>query len=136
MSSRKMQSYNFRGVDDFLSCLPDSDYEITCVLRDLVFQCIPDVREKLSYNVPFYRRHQNICFIWPGSIFWGNTQSYKGVRFGFSKGYLLADDESYLLRESRKQVYWKDFKDLKEIDAELLSSFILQAASIDESMRS
>ncbi len=56
----------------------------------------------------------------------------RGVRFGFSKGYLLTDEAGYLDKGIRKQVYWRDFTSVKEIDVDLLKAYIYEAAAIDE----
>ena len=133
MSSKKMQDYNFRDVTDFLDFLPEKELNICLSLRELIFECIPDVSERLSYNVPYFRRIKNICFIWPGIIKWGKNQSYEGVRLGFTQGHLMADEYNFLVRGSRKQVYWHDFLSLKELDHDLLRSYLYEAAAVDES---
>lgn len=130
-TKRKMQDVSFAGVDDFMDYLPANEREIVSYLREIVFDCIPDCFEKLAYNVPFYRRHANICFIWPPAVLWGKT-IHEGVRFGFTSGYLLNDEINYLDRGSRKQVWCKDFFKLSDIDAPLLKSYLFQAVEIDE----
>ena len=105
----KMQNVRFNNIDDFLAFLPDDELKLVEYLRRLVFRCVPDVSEKLSFNVPYYKRHRNICFIWPASVLWGKKKTYDGVRFGFTNGCLLADEAGYLEKGKRKQVYWKDF---------------------------
>jgi len=127
----KMQNVHFEGVDEFLDYLPEDELRIVNKLRELIYQALPDAVEKLSYNVPFYKRHSNICFIWPSSIPWGNMKQ-KGVRLGFTKGYLLEDTAGYLDKGQRKQVYCKDYSDIKEIKADVVLSFLYEAALLDE----
>jgi hypothetical protein len=127
----KMQNVSFHSVDEFLEFLPEDELKIVEYLRRIVFSCIPDATEKLSYNVPYYKRHKNICFIWPASVLWGKKKTYDGVRFGFVNGYLLTDERKYLSRGDRKQVYWIDFCHVKEIDVNLLKSFLFEALAID-----
>jgi hypothetical protein len=134
VAKRKMQNVSFVSVDEFLEFLPADELKIVQLLRKMIFTCIPDCSEKLSYNVPFYKRHSNICFIWPSSVAWGNMKQ-RGVRFGFSNGYLMQDEINYLDKGDRKQVYWKDFYSVKDIDAELLKAYIFEAAFIDEKKR-
>jgi hypothetical protein len=129
-----MQSVKFGSIDEFLEFLPEDEYLITASLRNLVFECIPDVKEKLSYQVPYYSRFKSICFIWPGAVFWGRTRQYEGVRFGFTSGHLLSDPNNYLVRDNRKYVCWKDFVDPVEIDPELLQMFLSEAAFLDEEL--
>jgi hypothetical protein len=133
-SSVHSQNVSFKSLDDFFEFVPQEELTIVNLLRDLVFSCIPGATEKLSYNVPFYRRFKNICFIWPSSIMWGNRKTYEGVRFGFTNGYLLKDELNYLERGTRKQVYWKDFKTVNEIDIHLLKAYLFEAVSIDVQM--
>ncbi len=129
-----MATHKFSGVDDFLSFLPEDERRITNLLRSIVKEALPEAQEKLSYNVPFYRIHANICFIWPGAVLWGKQRSYDGVRMGFTRGHLLSNDGEYLDKGDRKEVYWKDFLSTSEIDADLLRSFLYEAAEIDEGL--
>jgi hypothetical protein len=128
----KMQNVAFRNIEEFFEFLPDNEFKITKLLRRTVFDCIPNITEKLSYNVPFYSQHRTICFIWPASVLWGKKKTYEGVRFGFSNGHLLSDESTYLSKGNRKQVYWIDFTGAKDIDIDLLRSYIFEAVQIDE----
>lgn len=128
---RKMQDVSFRNVEECLEYLPADELEVVDKLRSLIFQAIPDIHEKLAYNVPFYKRHANICFIWPAAIPWGKLNQ-KGVRLGFSQGYLLEDKEGFLEKGDRKQVYTKDFMSAMDMDETLLLTFLLKAAALDE----
>jgi hypothetical protein len=123
---------SFESIDDFLAFLDPEEQILVNVLRRTVLDTIPNCIEKLSYNVPYYKVNRNICFIWPASILWGKKRTYEGVRFGFAYGHLLRDEINYLDRGNRKQVYWKDFTNVGDIDIDLLKSYIFQAVSIDE----
>lgn len=129
--TRKMQDLSFRTVQEFLDFLPADELSIVEKIRDLVYQAIPDCHEKLSYNVPYFKRHANICFIWPGSIPWGKVRQ-EGVRLGFTKGYLLQDDINFLDKGNRKEVYWKDFRSMEELDEVTLLTYLSRASDIDE----
>lgn len=126
-----MQNVHFKSVGEFLDFLPEDELKIVEQLRELVFMCIPDASEKLAYNVPYYKRYRNICFIWPATILWGKKKTYEGVRFGFTNGYLLTDEKNYLSKEGRKKVYWKDFKVIKQNETKILESLLYEAALID-----
>ena len=126
----KFQDVDFRTVGEFLDYLPPHELKIVERLRTLVFECIPDVKEKLTYNVPFYYRHSRILFIWPGSVPWGNTRR-DSVNLGFCKGHLLSDP-SYLEKGNRKEVYLKSFYHIKEIDAEAIRQLLYEAVVVDE----
>ena len=129
-TKKKMQDVDFKSIEAFLEFLPINERKIVEALRKLVFECIPDCEEKISYNVPFYRRHYNICYIWPPSITWDGF-AHEGVQFGFTYGFLLQDEIGYLERGRRKQVFWKSFFDINEIDARILQSYLHEAALID-----
>ena len=132
MKKIKFQNVKFKSIDEFLVYLPDDELKMVKLLRKTVNDCLPNASEKLSYNVPFYKIHKTICFIWPASVLWGKTISFKGVRFGFQNGNLLSDEINYLDKGTRKQVYWKDFSNIKEINIDLLKSYIFEAAIIDQ----
>lgn len=131
-SGRPMQEVSFNTVDEFLEFLPEDERVITERLRKIVRNCIPEATEHLAYNVPFYKRNTNVCFIWPASVLWGKKKTYTGVRFGFSSGHLLTDEDGYLSRGNRKNVYWRDFTRLSEIDADVLKAFIFEAVLVDQ----
>ena len=126
------QNISFSSVEELLDFLPSGERRMVGHLREIVFACIPDVKEKLSYNVPFYYRHTRICFIWPGSVPWGGVK--EGVLFGFCKGHRLSD-VSYLETGTRKNVYTKTFFTTKEIDREKVSRLLYEAVWIDEEDR-
>lgn len=128
---RSMQHVHFDSVEEFLEYLPEDELKIVEKLREIIWQAIPDCVEKLAYNVPFYKVHSNICFVWPPSVPWGNMHQ-KGVRLGFSKGYLLHDKSGYLDKGDRKQVYCKDFYTLKDIEPDILLSLLHEAALLDK----
>jgi uncharacterized protein YdhG (YjbR/CyaY superfamily) len=130
-SKKRMQDVDFTTIEELLTFLPEDELKIVDLLRKIIFSCVPDIEEKISYNVPFYKRHSNICYIWPSSVKWGNAQN-TGVQFGFNKGYLLTDEINYLEKGNRKQVFWKTFHSVKEIDIDLLKAYIFEAVSVDE----
>jgi len=128
-----MQQIHFRTVDEMLEFLPEDELSLVQYLRAIVFETIPDVSEHLAYNVPYYKRHANICFIWPGSVAWG-SKTQPGVRFGFTRGHLLLDEIGYLDKGDRKQVFWRDFFELSDVDVEVLTSYIVQAVETDNEL--
>jgi hypothetical protein len=132
---KKMQEVSFRNVNDFLEYLPESELKVTECLRRIIFDCVPGVSEKLTYNVPFYKVYKNFVFIWPSSVLWGKKKTYEGVRLGFTNGYLMLDDARYLDKGNRKQVYCKDFRAVNDIDIDLVKSYIIEAALIDKELK-
>lgn len=129
VSVNKFQPIDFQDLDDLFAFLPEEELKIVKALRDLVYECIPEVKEKLSYNVPFFRVRKTLCFIWPGSVPWGGT--FEGVQFGFTKGHLMLNEDAYLAAGKRKYVRTKTFRTIREIDFEKLRSLLYEAAIID-----
>ena len=127
----KMQSTNFRSVEDMLDYLPKEELEMVTVIRRLILSTIPDCEERLAYQVPYYYRASRICFIWPGSVPWGNV-TFQGVIMGFCRGYLLNDQAGYLDKGNRKQVCTKTFRQMNEIDVDLLRSYLFDAVEVDK----
>lgn len=127
-----MQQVKFGSVNEFLDYLPEDELEVVEALRSIVLSAMPNCREKLSYNVPFYFLNRAVCFIWPQSVLWGKKEMDHGVRIGFHKGYLMDDPDGYLDRGNRKQVYTRDFKTRQEIDPKILRSYLFQAIVLDE----
>jgi hypothetical protein len=128
---KQAQNVKFDTVGQLLAFLPEVQLEMLEILRGLIFDTLPGIKEKLSFNVPFYSQHKGICYIWPGAVSWG-SKTWQGVEFGFNYGHLLADEMNYLERGNRKQVYNKRFLAAKEINLEILSDYLLEAAEIDE----
>lgn len=127
---KKMQLQKFKSVGEFLDYLPADELRIVESLRRIIFGTLPECREKLAYNVPFYYRHYRICFVWPASVLWGGLKA--GVAIGFSKGNLLPDEIRYLEKGTRKEVRTKTFTSDQEIEPDLLKFYLLEARDIDE----
>ncbi|MBO6524459.1 MAG: DUF1801 domain-containing protein [Balneolaceae bacterium] len=126
----KFQNLSFISIGEFLDYLPQNELKIVEELRNLVFECIPDAKEKISYNVPFYSRNKRICFIWPSSIPWGKVEN-NGVKFGFTRGNLLDDYAQYLEKENREYVRSKTFFSVEEIDHKIMKDYLFEALEVD-----
>ncbi|MEZ4825078.1 MAG: DUF1801 domain-containing protein [Bacteroidia bacterium] len=129
-----MQNVKFQSVDEFLDYLPENERIMVDILREIIFECIPECREKLSYNVPYYWRNRRVCFLWPASVPWGNVK-LNGVQLGFCEGYKMNDDLGYLEKGNRKQVYTKTFMKPEEIDPDLIRVYLFEAVTVDQTMK-
>lgn len=128
----KFQKVSFRSLADFMDYLPEEELIVVETIRQVIFECIPDCTEKLKFNVPYYARHSNICFLWPAAIPWGAVES--GVSFGFTKGHLITSGFDYLYSNGRKAIASRTFNSIKEIDFDLLRIMIDEAVTIDKDM--
>ena len=128
-----MQNVQFQSVGELLDFLDPERLEMVETLRELVFETVPGVEERLSFNVPFFRRYGALCFIWPGSVSWGSTV-WEGVEFGFNNGHLLADEDRYLDRGKRKQVFTKRFFSVHDVKMNIdrLRALLMEAAEVNE----
>lgn len=125
----KFQDFHFNNYEEMFAILPENQKLIVENLRTLIFDTIPEIREKLSYNVPFYKLNKNICFIWPGAIPWGKLAK-DGVELGFTSGHLLMDT-NYLTLGNRKYVSIKTFYKVTEINEYIIRELLQQASEID-----
>lgn len=120
------QEIEFKSTEAFLDYLPKEELEIVLFLRKIVLECMPDCKEKLAYNVPFYYRHSKICYIWPASIPWEKINN--GVGIAFCKGASLLDETFETATFNSKSLFYS----IKDIDVVSLKKQINEAILIDE----
>lgn len=125
----KVQKLNFQSVDEFLEFLPKGELNLVLYLRSIVFDCIPRVREKLAYNVPFYYLKKRISFIWPSAVPWGGIKS--GVMFGLCKGAYLSNPLNYFDIGNRKEISTKVFHNIDEVEVDRIKDAIFEAVELD-----
>jgi hypothetical protein len=124
----------FQSFVEFWEYLPENERIITDVLRQIVLTNLPvGCKEKLTFNVPYYYGKRRICLIWPGSIPWGGIR--EGVLLGFCYGNRLEDSGGYLTHGTNKQVYYKIYKSVDEIDETAITSLLNEALKIDNAFR-
>ncbi len=128
----KFQQVNFADVQQCLDYLPEHERQLANYLRHLIFECIPQVTERLNYNVPFYFKNNRIGYIWPGSIPWGGLM--EGVALGFAHADLLHDEWNFLNRENKKTVGSHTFLSLRDVHQHeaTIRTLLFEAAEIDE----
>ena len=126
-----MQNVKFNSLVEFIDFLPQQERQITLLLQDIIKTTLPEVKEKLSYNVPFYKLRKNICYIWPASILWGKSKSYEGVRLGFNYGYLIDPMSTYLNLGNRKNVAWIDITELELINELKIKHYLIESQKFD-----
>jgi len=64
---------------------------------------------------------------------WGSTV-WEGVEFGFNNGCLLADEDRYLDRGKRKQVFTRRFFSVQDVKRNInrLRALLMEAAEVNE----
>lgn len=121
----------FQSFVEFWDYLPEDERLIVDVLRQIIKENLPaNHKEKLAYNVPYYYGNKRICLIWPGSVPWGGFRS--GVFLGFCQGNKLTDPDNYLDHGTNKQVYFKIFHSVDEIDENAIINLIKEAVELDK----
>lgn len=119
-------------MEELMEFLPAEERSLTEELRELVISEAPELRERLSFNVPFYKQHRDVCFLWPASVLWGSRKTYSGVRFGLSYGNLIPESSPYMERGNRKQVCWRDLDKLDGAHERELRRLLRLAVRLDQ----
>jgi hypothetical protein len=125
----------FQSFVEFWDFLPENERIIVDVLRQIILENLPStIKEKLAYNVPYYYGNKRICLIWSGSVPWGGIRD--GVLFGFCQGFKLSDPENYLIHGTNKQVYYKIYHSVDQIDERAIVSLLKEAMKLDAGFKS
>lgn len=117
-----------KTYENFFFDLTEDEKPIVQLLRKIILESIPGIREKISYGVPYYFRKTRICFIWPASIKAGPKS---GVMLGFCKGNKLSNEQGILESGGRKEVYALTFHNIKEIKPALIKEILYEAILVD-----
>lgn len=120
-----------RSILQLYEMLPEMELMIVDVLRSLVKDTLPDYcKEKISYNVPFFYGKKGICIIWPSTIPRGGIKD--GVLLGFWYGNRLADSDNYLIHGTNKQIFYRIYTDVVQIDTNAINKLLHEAANLDQ----
>ena len=120
-----------RSTLQLYEMLPEMELMIVDVLRSLVKDTLPDYcKEKISYNVPFFYGKKGICIIWPSTIPRGGIK--EGVLLGFWYGNRLADSDNYLIHGTNKQIFYRIYTDVVQIDTNAINKLLHEAANLDQ----
>jgi Domain of unknown function (DU1801) len=128
----RAQITNFKTIPELLECLPPLEREITEELRLLILDCVPRVKEKISFQALFFSYRSSICFLWPGSIDWMGKSTPGKVQLGFSRGHLLTDRHQYMTLGTRKVMTTRNFFSLEEINHEIIAELLYEAVEIND----
>jgi hypothetical protein len=120
------------NLDELYESLPEEERLIAMVLRELIFEALPDIREKKSYGAPFYFGKKMICYVWPASITWGGKRQGEGVTLGFSQAKKLKHG-NFLNFGTRKSIGSHVFRRAEEIEVEKVVGLLKSAWEVDRS---
>lgn len=124
----------FQSLVEFFEFLPQDEAILTDVLRQITIETLNGYgKEKLSYNVPFFYGNRSICLIFPASVPQSGVK--KGVLFGFWYGNRLKDKDNYLDRGTNKQIFYKIYQSVDDINISSLKSLIREAVALDKKFK-
>ena len=119
-----------RSILHLYELLPTDERLITDVLRQIITDNLPAYcKEKISYNVPFFYGNKGIAIVWPATIPRGGIK--EGVLLGFWHGNRLKDEDNYLTHGTNKQIFYKIFTALEQIDERAISRLLNEAVELD-----
>ncbi|MEP6949045.1 MAG: DUF1801 domain-containing protein [Ginsengibacter sp.] len=111
--------------------ISENEKIITDVLRQIITENLPATcKEKISFQVPFFYGKKGICIIWPASIPRGGIK--KGVLLGFWYGNKLMDIDNYLTHGTNKQVFYKIYNSVKDINERAIVKLLKEAIKLDK----
>jgi len=126
-----INNQKIRSLLQLYDAIPEHERIIVDVLRAIVAEQLPAYcKEKISYQVPFFYGNKGICIIWPSAIPRGGIK--KGVLFGFWYGNKLADADHYLTHGTNKQIFYKIYYDVEEIDVKAVVKLLKEAVKLDK----
>jgi Domain of unknown function (DU1801) len=120
-----------RSILQLYDAIPEHERIIVDVLRAVVAENLPAYcKEKISYQVPFFYGNKGICIIWPSAIPRGGIK--KGVLLGFWYGNKLTDADNYLTHGTNKQIFYKIYTDVDEINVKAVVKLLKEAVRLDK----
>ncbi len=123
-----------RDFADLIGELHGEEKLITQRLRSIILETGPQLREKISFGVPYFYHNRQVCFVWPAScIPCGMQKSDKlMVTLGFCYGNLLSNEQGLLVADNRKQVYVVPIHSMNEIDERSIIELVQEAILVDD----
>lgn len=111
------------AVDEFVqtNVLPGLR-DVVALIREYMRELAPDAQELISYGMPIYKGKRIFAYLSP---------SRKDITFGFSRGTLM-EDRFNLLRGVGKVSKHIKFKNVGEVNKEVLAYYVNQALDLDK----
>ena len=110
-------------VDDFIEAKVLPEFRpIVAMIRELMRECAPNVKEVISYGIPAYKAKRLLAVISP---------TKKDITFAFSRGAEF-EDKYDLLRGVGKVSKHVKIKKLADVNMEALRYYIRQSLEFDE----
>lgn len=127
-------SVKINSLASLYSILPEQERILVDFLRQLVHESLPEYcKEKISFNVPYFYGNKGICIIWPATVPRGGITS--GVLFGYWYGCKLKDVNQYLTHGTNKQIFYKVFQSIEQVDVKAIKKLMKEAIILDGSWK-
>src|SRR5215213_5646909 len=120
-----------KSISHLYEVLPADERITVDVLRQIIIARLPArCKEKIAYNVPYFYGNRGICIVYPAFIPRGGIK--KGVLLGFWHGNRLKDADNYLTHGTNKQIFYKIFNSVEEINEKAIVKLLKEAIRLDE----
>jgi len=112
-----------KSVDSFIDGLPENKAAIVERLRQILYEQVPAIEERLSFKVPFYHYFGMFCYINP---------TRDGVDLVFCRGKDLLDEFSQLEDKGRAIMASVGLKEVRDIERLRVRELVTVAAIWNE----
>jgi uncharacterized protein len=112
-----------RKVDEFIEALADEQRELCELIREMIWENVPAVEERLSFKIPFYHYFGMFMYLNP---------SKEGIDIGFCRGKDLVEAFPQLTTGKRAIVAILTISSKKDIHTKDLRQLIITAAAWNE----
>lgn len=129
--TKSNSSIKITSLVQLYEMLLESERLIVDVLRQIIKDNLSaNCKEKISYNVPFFYGKKGICIVWPSTIPRGGIK--RGVLLGFWYGNKLKDADHYLTHGTNKQIFYKIYQGIEEINQRAIAKLLKEAVLLDK----
>jgi hypothetical protein len=112
-----------RKVDEFIEALANEQRELCELIREMIWENVPAVEERLSFKIPFYHYFGILMYMNP---------SKQGIDIGFCRGKDLVEAFPQLIIGNRAIVAILTISSKKDIHSLDLRQLIITAAAWNE----
>jgi hypothetical protein len=109
-----------KEVDTYIESAPEAQKEVLNILRNLIFDAVPNVVEDFKWNQPVYALEKNFAYLK------SNKQHVNLGFFSFDK----TEDPKGLLEGTGKSMRHIKISSKSDIDSDLLLKMIKQSAQV------
>ena len=113
-----------KSVEEYIATLEDWKGEIVMVLREIILEVSPEIKESIKWAQPVYESNGPFSYI----------KAFKNaVNFGFWRGVDIKDPQGILQGSGEKMRHVKITKS-DDIDPKVFDDFVRQAIRLNEKL--